>query len=224
MSSSMESDADFLLLSGIKHFCFCKRRWALVHIEQQWQENALTVSGHLIHERVHDENFTESRGSVLLSRGMPVRSQVLRITGECDLVELRHDENGIAIHGRSGTWRVFPVEYKHGQPDERGADEMQLCAQALCLEEMLVTDIPDGAIYYGKIRRRVPVAFTAELRRMTAEAIAEMHRLFARGHTPKAKWTKACKSCSLVEVCQPLLAKRTSASAYIRQMLEEDCP
>ena len=191
MNSSMESDADFLLLSGIKHFCFCQRRWALVHIEQQWQENALTVSGHLIHERVHDENFTESRGSVLLSRGMPVRSQVLRITGECDLVELRHDENGIAIHGRSGTWRVFPVEYKHGQPDERGADEMQ------------------------------PVSYT---HRMTAEAIAQMHRLFARGHTPKAKWTKACKSCSLVEVCQPLLAKRTSASAYIRQMLEEDCP
>ena len=186
MSNSMESDADFLLLSGIKHFCFCQRRWALVHIEQQWQENALTVSGHLIHERVHDENFTESRGSVLLSRGMPVRSQLLRITGECDLVELRHDENGIAIYGRSGTWRVFPVEYKHGQPDERGADEMQLCAQALCLEEM--------------------------------------HRLFARGHTPKAKWTKACKSCSLVEVCQPLLAKRMSASAYVRQMLEEDRP
>lgn len=173
---------------------------------------------------MHDENFTESRGSVLLSRGMPVRSQLLRITGECDLVELRHDENGIAIYGRSGTWRVFPVEYKHGQPDERGADEMQLCAQALCLEEMLVTDIPDGAIYYGKIRRRVPVAFTAKLRRMTAEAIAEMHRLFARGHTPKAKWTKACKSCSLVEVCQPLLAKRMSASAYVRQMLEEDRP
>ena len=224
MSSSMESDADFLLLSGIKHFCFCQRRWALVHIEQQWQENALTVSGHLIHERVHDENLTQARGSVLLSRGRPGGSQLLRITGECDLVELRHDENGIAIYGRSGTWRVFPVEYKHGQPDERGADEMQLCAQALCLEEMLVTDIPDGAIYYGKIRRRVPVAFTAELRRMTAEAIAQMHRLFARGHTPKAKWTKACKSCSLVEVCQPLLAKRMSASAYVRQMLEEDCP
>ena len=224
MSRSTASDGEFLLLSGIKHFRFCPRRLALVHIEQQWQDNALTVSGHLIHERVHDENFTESRGSVLLSRGMPVRSQLLRITGECDLVELRHDENGIAIYGRSGTWRVFPVEYKHGQPDERGADEMQLCAQALCLEEMLVTDIPDGAIYYGKIRRRVPVAFTAELRRMTAEAIAEMHRLFARGHTPKAKWTKACKSCSLVEVCQPLLAKRMSASAYVRQMLEEDCP
>ena len=194
----------------------------MVHIEQQWQENALTVSGHLMHERVHDENFTQSRGSVLLSRGMPVRSQLLRITGECDLVELHHDDNGIAIHGRSGTWRVFPVEYKHGQPDGRGADEMQLCAQALCLEEMLAAEIPDGAIYYGKIRRRVPVAFTAELRQQTTEAIAEMHRLFMRGHTPKAKWTKACKSCSLIEICQPLLTKRASASAYVREMLQED--
>ena len=100
---------------------------------------------------------------------------------------------------------------------------MQLCAQALCLEEMLVTDIPDGAIYYGKIRRRVPVVFTTDLRRQTAEAIAEMHLLFARGHTPKAKWTKACKSCSLVEICQPLLTKRMSASAYVKQMLGEDC-
>ena len=224
MSRSTASDGEFLLLSGIKHFRFCPRRWALVHIEQQWQDNALTVSGHLIHERVHDENFTESRGSVLLSRGMPVHSQQLRIAGECDLVELHRDENGIPIHGRSGTWRVFPVEYKHGQPDERGADAMQLCAQALCLEEMLVTDIPEGAIYYGKIRRRVPVAFGAELRQTTAEAIAEMHRLFARGHTPKAKWTKACKSCSLVEACQPLLSKRMGASAYVRPMLEEDCP
>ena len=101
---------------------------------------------------------------------------------------------------------------------------MQLCAQALCLEEMLAAEIPDGAIYYGKIRRRVPVAFTPELRRMTVEAVEEMHRLFARGHTPKAKWTKACKSCSLVEICQPLLTKRVSAMAYVRQMLEEENP
>lgn len=222
MSSSMANDDDFLMLSGIKHFCFCRRRWALVHVEQQWQENALTVSGHLMHERVHDENFTESRGSVLLSRGMPISSQQLRVTGECDLVELHHDENGIAVHGKSGKWRVFPVEYKHGKPDERGADEMQLCAQAICLEEMLVTDIPNGAIYYGNIRRRVPVEFTADLRRMTIEAIKEMHRLFKRGYTPKAKWTKACKNCSLVENCQPLLTKHESASAYIRHMLEED--
>ena len=209
------------MLSGLKHFCFCRRRWALVHIEQQWQENALTMSGHLMHERVHDESFTESRGSVVLSRGMPVRSQALRITGECDLVELHRDENGIAIYGREGTWRVYPVEYKHGQPDERGADEMQLCAQAMCLEEMLAADIPEGALYYGKIRRRVRVTFTPELRAQVTQSLAEMHRLFERGHTPRAKWTKACKSCSLAEICQPMLTKRTGASAYVRQMLEE---
>ena len=118
----------------------------------------------------------------------------------------------------------FPSNTSMVNPTSAARMRCNCVAQALCLEEMLVTDIPDGAIYYGKIRRRVPVAFTAELRRMTTEAIAEMHRLFARGHTPKAKWTKACKSCSLVEVCQPLLAKRMSASAYVRQMLEEDRP
>lgn len=222
MNRLMASDADYLMLSGLKHFCFCRRRWALVHIEQQWQENALTVSGDLMHERVHDENFTESRGSVVLSRGMPVRSQMLRITGECDLVELHRDENGIVIHGRSGKWRVYPVEYKHGQPDERGADELQLCAQAMCLEEMLVTEIPEGAIYYGKIRRRVSVIFTAELRRKVTDAVSEMYRLFERGYTPKAKWTKACKSCSLVEICQPMITKHAGASQYVREMLKED--
>ena len=222
MKRSMESDADFLLLSGLKHFCFCRRRWALVHIEQQWQENALTVSGDLMHERVHDESFTESRGSSILSRGMPVHSQKLRITGECDLVELHHDEKGIPIHGRNGMWSIYPVEYKHGEPDERGADEMQLCAQAMCLEEMLATNINSGAIYYGKIRRRKPVTFTPDLRKKVEEAINEMHHLFERGYTPKARWTKACKACSLNEICQPLLTKHVSASAYVKEMLEED--
>ena len=99
---------------------------------------------------------------------------------------------------------------------------MQLCAQALCLEEMLAAEIPEGAVYYGRLRRRVPVVFAEELRRRTIEAVAEMHRLFARGHTPKAKWTKACKSCSLVEICQPLLTKHASASVYVREMLKED--
>ena len=160
MQSLMANDADFLMLSGLKHFRFCRRRWALVHLEQQWSENVLTLEGHYMHERVHDDNFTELRGSVLLSRGMPIRSETLKITGECDMVELHRDENGVSIQGREGKWRIYPVEYKHGRPDERGADELQLCAQAMCLEEMFVTDIPEGAIYYGKTRHRMTVALT----------------------------------------------------------------
>ncbi len=218
----MVNDADFLMLSGLKHFRFCRRRWALVHLEQQWQENALTLEGHYMHERVHDDNFTELRGSVLLSRGMPVRSEMLKITGECDMVELHKSETGVPIQGREGLWQVYPVEYKHGEPNERGADELQLCAQAMCLEEMLVTEIPEGAIYYGKTRHRMTVALTEDLRKQTKDALAEMHRLFAQGYTPKAKWTRACKNCSLVEICLPKLNKRMRASEYVKHMLAEE--
>ena len=212
----------FLRLSGLKHFVFCRRRWALVHIEQLWEENALTLDGHYLHERVHDAGFTESRGSVVLSRAMPIRSQNLHITGECDMVELHRDPSGVPIHGREGTWRLYPVEYKRGKPDERGADEMQLCAQALCLEEMFVTDIPEGAVYYAQTHRRRNVIFTEKLRQQVRAALEEMHQLFARGYTPRAKMTRACKNCSMVNLCQPALSKRLSASEYVRRVLEEE--
>ncbi len=210
------------MLSGLKHFAFCKRRWALVHIEQLWQENTLTLDGHYMHERVHDAGFTESRGSTLLSRAMPVRSQHLRITGECDMVELHRNADGIPIHGRDGLWTLYPVEYKRGKPDERGADELQLCAQALCLEEMFVTDIPEGAIYYGETRRRLKVSLTEDLRQQVRDLLQEMHLLFARGYTPKAKITRACKSCSMVDICQPILSKQPSALEYVHRKLEEE--
>lgn len=210
------------MVSGLKHFVFCRRRWALVHIEQLWSENALTLDGHYMHERVHDASFTESRGSVLLSRGMPVRSASLNVTGVCDMVELHKDPQGVPIQGREGTWRLYPVEYKRGKPDERGADEMQLCAQAMCLEEMFVTEIPEGAVFYGETHRRLPVVFTEELRQKVRASLEEMHQLFERGHTPRAKMTRACKNCSLVELCQPGLSKQVSASEYVRRMLEEE--
>lgn len=210
------------MLSGLNHFIFCRRRWALVHIEQLWSENVLTLDGKYMHERVHDDEFTESRGSVLLSRAMPVRSVSMNITGECDMVELHKDPHGVPIQGREGTWRLYPIEYKRGRPNERGADEMQLCAQAMCLEEMFVTDIPEGAVFYGETHRRMPVVFTEELRKSVRTALEEMHRLFERGHTPKAKMTKACKNCSLIDLCQPGLSKQMSPSEYVRRMLEEE--
>lgn len=210
------------MLSGLKHFAFCRRRWALVHIEQLWKENVLTLDGHYMHERVHDAGFTESRGSTLLSRAMPIRSQTLRITGECDMVELHRDPAGVPIHGRDGLWRLYPVEYKRGKPDPRGADELQLCAQAMCLEEMFVTDIPEGAVYYGETRRRLKVELTADLRAQVRTSLEEMHRLFALGYTPRAKQTHACKSCSMFELCQPELFQRPSALEYVRSRLEEE--
>lgn len=217
----MNDDSEYLMLSGLKHFCFCRRRWALVHIEQQWAENVLTLEGEYMHERVHDADFTEKRGSVLLSRGMPVRSEQLRITGNCDMVEMTQDEQGVEINLREGRWRLYPVEYKRGRPDPSGADELQLCAQAMCLEEMFVTEIPVGAIYYGETRRRLPVELTSALRKKVCSLTAEMHQLFDRQYTPAVKAAKACGNCSMYEVCQPQLSKKPSAKEYVRRMLKE---
>lgn len=175
-----------------------------------------------MHERVHDASFTEMRGNTLLSRATPVKSERLRIAGECDMVELRRDPSGVAIHGRDGLWSLYPVEYKRGKPDERKSAEMQLCAQAMCLEEMFVCEIREGAIYYGEIRHRQTVKLTQELRTQVTESLEEMRRLFERGHTPRAKMTSVCKNCSMVELCQPTLTKRPAASEYVRRALEDD--
>lgn len=216
------NDAEYLMISGLEHFTFCRRQWALIHVEQLWQENALTLSGQYLHERVHDAGFTELRGSTLLSRAMPVRSETMRVTGQCDLVELHRSPEGVPICGREGRWQIYPVEYKHGKPSECGSEQMQLCAQAMCLEEMFVTEISEGAIYYGAMHHRQKVMLTEELRRRVRESFAEMHRLFERGYTPKVKMTSACKSCSLAELCQPVLSKRMSASEYVRRALETE--
>lgn len=217
----MNEDGEYLLLSGIKHFKFCRRRWALVHIEQQWAENALTVEGHLMHETVHDDGFTEKRGRLLLSRGMPVKSERLRLSGVCDMVELIESPDGVPISGRSGKYQIYPVEYKRGKPDANDADIWHLCAQVLCLEEMFVTDIPEGAIYYGALRRRKTVAITAQLRAEVCTAVEEMRALFERGYTPRVKPQKACAGCSLRELCNPGLSRRGSAAAYVKEVLTE---
>lgn len=217
----VSEDDEYLLLSGIKHFQFCRRRWALVHIEQQWAENALTTDGHFMHETVHDADFTEKRGRLLLSRGMPVKSETLKISGVCDMVELIKSPDGVSISGRPDAYLIYPVEYKHGRPDPSGADSFHLCAQVLCLEEMFVTDIPEGAIYYGELHRRQTVPMTEELRTNVRTAVLEMHELYRRGHTPRVKPQKACVSCSMQDICHPGLTRCGSAKKYIKETLEE---
>jgi len=219
----MEYDeSDYLMLSGLRHFAFCRRRWALVHIEQLWQENILTQDGHYMHEQVHDQEFTEKRGRLLLSRGMAVKSHALGVTGVCDMVEMEESADGVPIVSRPGTYRIFPVEYKRGKPEDTGSDNWQLCAQAMCLEEMFCTDIPEGAVYYGSLHQRKTVALDAALRNTVTAALAEMRRLMERRYTPKVKPRKACFSCSLRELCQPELLERASAAAYVRERLRED--
>lgn len=212
-------EEDFLMLSGIQHFAFCRRQWALIHIEQLWAENLRTAEGNLLHENCHDGYSSESRGEVLFSRGMPVFSRSLGASGECDIVEFRKSRGGIPLHGREGRYTIYPVEYKHGEPKGSDIDVLQLAAQAICLEEMLGCEIPDGAIFYGKTRRRERVALTDERKEKVRSLFAEMHALFARGYVPKGKFSKGCNACSLKNLCLPKLCRAKSAGEYLEQSL-----
>ncbi len=213
---------EWLPLSGIQHFVFCRRQWALIHIEQQWQENVLTVEGHLMHRRADDPFFTEKRGEVIIARSVPVASPSLGITGICDVVEFALAVEGVQLPGRTGSYQPAPVEHKRGREKHDPCDEAQLCAQAICLEEMLAVSIPHGYVFYGQTRHRVQVEFTAKLRTLVHKAAKEMHEYFRRGYTPQVKPSKACRSCSLAEICLPDLQYKTvPASHYIQQYIEE---
>lgn len=213
-------DSDYLPISGIQHFSFCRRQWALIHIERQWAENLLTAEGRLLHEHCHDESFNEKRRDLLITRGMRVVSHRLRLQGVCDVVEFHAVPDGVPINGHKGLWRPMPVEYKRGSSKEIDADRLQLCAQAMALEEMLVCDVPSGAIYYGRTHRRESVEFTPELRQMAQDMADEMNLYFARGYTPKVRTGKRCDSCSLNEACLPAINKRMDVEGYIRAHAE----
>lgn len=215
-------EEDYLMLSGIQHFAFCRRQWALIHIEQQWQENEYTVQGELFHKRAHDGYHSESRNEVIISRGMPVYSRNMGVSGVCDIVEFQKAEEGISLHKHRGLYRVYPVEYKKGSPKDTDMDILQLTAQAMCLEEMLVTQIEEGAVYYGEVRRRTQVVFTAELRAQVRKLFEEMHRLYDRHYTPKVKWSKSCNACSLRDICLPKLGKTLPVERYIEKIIGED--
>ena len=214
-------EEDWLQLSGLQHFAFCRRQWALIHIEDQWAENLRTVDGLLMHERVHDQDLRESRGDLLIVRGLAVHSAELGVSGQCDAVEFRRDPGGVPLRGREGLWIPYPVEYKRGRPKEHGADELQLCAQAMCLEEMLCREVPEGALYYGETRRRTVVPFTSELRGQVRDSLSEMHALYQRRYTPRVKPSKSCNACSLKEQCLPRLMNRQKVSDYLTAAMEE---
>lgn len=216
------SEEDFLQLSGLQHFKFCRRQWALIHIEQQWAENFRTVDGALMHQNAHNAGFRESRGDLFITRGVSVFSSTLGVSGQCDVLEYHRGTTGIPIRGKEGLWQPYPVEYKRGSPREDTGDTLQLCGQAMCLEEMLCCDIPEGALYYGEIRRRVPVQFTEELRGQVQDLLVQMHDLYRRGYTPKVKPSKSCNACSLKELCLPKLMKKRSVAAYLREAMEGD--
>lgn len=215
MQKFMKDTDNFLMISGLQHFAFCRRRWALIHIEQQWAENFYTVDGSIMHERAHDPFFTEKRGERIVSRAVPVRSDRLHLSGECDVVEFLTDPGGVPLFGREGLWQPCPVEYKRGSGGSTDADSLQLCAQAICLEEMLCCRRIDSAyLYYGELRRRVDIPLTDELRKSVEDMTLEMYKIYQRGFTPPAKKSRKCSSCSMKEICLPGITKQQSAKAY----------
>ncbi|MBR3269166.1 MAG: CRISPR-associated protein Cas4 [Oscillospiraceae bacterium] len=216
----MYREEDYLMLSGLQHFAFCRRQWALIHIEQQWAENFRTADGRMMHENAHDADFREKRGDIIVTRAMKIASATLGISGECDVVELHRTADGIQLHGLDGTYCVIPVEYKRGKPKEDECDALQLCAQAMCLEEMLSCDIPQAYLYYGETHRRQTVTLDLMLRERTTAMIHEMHDLFRRQYTPKVRRKKACNACSLKDICLPGLGNKRSAAEYLSEALK----
>ncbi len=217
----MYKEEDYVQLSGLQHFIFCRRQWALIHVEKQWAENYRTADGQIFHTKAHDDKVREKRGDTLILRGLKIASSSLGVSGECDVVEFHRAPGGIALPGEEGLWHLFPIEYKRGEPKNCDADRLQLCAQAMCLEEMLCCDIPAGALFYGQPRRRENVEFTEEMRSKVRTALTEMHDLLKRGYTPKVRRRKGCNSCSLKELCLPGLDRRGSGAVFLRKSLEE---
>lgn len=214
VAGEAEGDDDPLPLSALQHYLFCPRQCALIHIERAWAENALTAEGRLAHEAVHEEK-SERRHGVRLVTGMPLRSRALGIAGVADAVEL-HDGPGGPL--------PFPVEHKLGRPKAHRADEAQLCAQGLCLEEMFGVPVPAGALFYGRTRRRQDVAFDESLRALTLAAIAETKALLAAGRTPPPHYDPArCDACSLLELCHPKAFERPRrVGLWLERLIEEE--
>lgn len=212
-------EEQYLMLSGIQHFLFCRRQWALIHIEQQWEENVRTVEGKHLHEKTDQPFIREKRGNKLVVRAMPVKSDELKISGVCDVVEFIRNEQGVELSGIEGKFLAYPVEYKRGKPKTDESDIMQLTAQALCLEEMLLCDVDTGYIFYNEIKHRVEVPLTAEYKNKVKKIVVEMYDYYKKRYTPKVKTGKFCKSCSLQHICLPALMSKRSVKSYIEGMV-----
>lgn len=215
-------DSDLLPLSGVQHVVFCERQAALIHLEGLWADNPLTIEGSHLHEGA-DAGLREVRGSLRIARGLPLRSRRLGLSGVADVVEFRRTEDpacGARLPDTSGLWVPFPVEYKRGKPKPYCADEVQLCAQAMCLEEMLGIPVLRGALFYGKTRRRKELELDPALRRTTEWAAQRFRQIFESERTPVAHREPKCRHCSLLELCKPEAPWR-SAARYLRLAVEQ---
>lgn len=207
----MFTEDDLLPLSAVQHLLFCERQCALIHVERAWTENRFTAEGRILHERA-DSGDRQRRRDLRVESAVPLRSFRLGLSGKADVVEYHRDDQG--------NWQPFPVEYKRGRPKAANWDQVQLCAQAMCLEEMLHCTVPAGALFYGKNRRRKEVHFEDSLRRETEEAAARLHELIRSGRTPPARYEKKCDSCSLINLCMPKSAGQgKNVGRYLARVL-----
>lgn len=210
------SEDDLLSLSGIQHFAYCERQWGLIHVENQWVENVRTVEGKNLHQRVDDPYFTETRGDVKIVRSVPLMSKTLGLYGVADVLELQK------VHEDNSGVRYSIVEYKRGKPKPDDRDEVQLCAQASCLEEMLAITLDYGYLYYGETKHRHRVEFNESLRTRVKVLAERMHELFAKGITPPPVKDKRCKNCSMSDICVPELAKgNIKTEKYLSSVFDE---
>lgn len=205
-----DEEQELIPVSALNQYIYCPRRCALIHIEQLWAENLFTVEGKIMHEKVDTAN-RESRGNVRIEFGTPLRSLKLGLIGRADVVE---------FHKQGNKWIPFPVEYKRGKPKLDSSDKVQLCAQAMCFEEMMGAEIPEGALFYGLTRHRYDVKFDVALRKETEETAKRLHELIESGITPKAEYSARCEKCSLVEQCLPRVSRK--ASSYLAKIVEEE--
>ncbi len=203
----MYPESDYIMLSALQHYLYCPRQCALIHLEQQWVENRFTAEGRVLHERA-DSKTANSVGGVRSARTLPIASKLLGLSGQADVVEFHPDG------------RVYPVEYKRGRPKKNRCDEVQLCAQALCLEEMLKVEVTEGALFYGEKRRRHPILFDEELRALTESTCESIHLMFRNEKTPSADYSKKCDQCSLYPICLPkTIGEGRSVRRHLAQML-----
>lgn len=213
-------DEDEVLISSLQHLEFCERQWSLIHVEREWRDNELTAEGRIMHEYVHKEGET-SKSCVVVATSLALRSLEHGLYGVADLVEFRRDDNGVALPGRRGRFMPYPIEYKHGKKRPDLADEMQLTAQAMCIEEMYGVRVEYGAIFYGTPKRRVEVAVDAKLREKAIALIDRARLLIAGGARPVPNIAAHCKSCSLADICMPSQIKRDASSRYVEALVAE---
>ena len=217
------AEDDYLMLSGIQHFQFCKRQWALIHIYQEWAENEATTHGQFLHQKADNPYIKEKRKDFLISRAMQVSSKELGLYGILDVVEFHKDEAGISLSGKRGKWIPTIVEYKRGKPKKDERDIVQLVAQTMCLEETLACKIDTGYLYYHSVNKKVEISISAELRQLVVELARQMHELYQKRDLPKAEYFKNCQLCSLVDICMPRLSKKShSVAHYIQKSMASE--